>query len=172
MIHIGVGIVLLVFGRRLFWLFVGAAGFVAGFEMAQQYLALQPDWLIWGVGILCGFIGILLAIFFQRLAVGLGGFAAGGYIALYLVSLMGAAAIYWVYLVGGIIGAVLMYLLFDWALILLSSTAGASLIVQSFQWAPPYQLLLYGALIAAGFLFQAVWMQRRSSGKKHRDAQR
>lgn len=169
MIHIVLGIVLLAFGRRLFWLFVGAAGFVAGFDAAQQYLALQPDWIIWGVGILCGLVGILLALFFQRLAVGLGGFAAGGYIALYLTSLMGLDALLWVYLVGGIIGAVLMYLLFDWALILLSSIAGASLIVQSLQWAPIYQMLLFGVLIAAGVAFQAAWFRRLASKEKRHE---
>ena len=166
MFHIGVGIVLLVFGRRLFWLFVGIAGFIAGFETAQQYLALQPVWIIWTIGLLCGLIGILVAIFFQRLAVGLSGFAAGSYIALYLASLTGGAALFWVYLAGGIIGAVLMYLLFDWALILLSSIAGASLIVQSFQWGPLYQTLSYGVLIAAGVAFQAAWFQRLGSKEK------
>jgi hypothetical protein len=170
MIHVAEGIALLVFGRRLFWLFVGIAGFIAGFDLAQQYLALQPDWLIWGAGILCGLVGILLAIFFQRLAVGLGGFAAGGYIALHLTSLMGATALFWIYLVGGIIGAVLLYLLFDWALILLSCIAGASLVVKSLQWDPLYKMLLYVCLIIAGAAFQAVWMHKRSLVEKRRDS--
>jgi len=169
MIHIGVGIFLLAFGRRLFWLFVGACGFVAGFEMAQQYLALQPDWLIWGAGLLCGLIGILLAIFFQRLAVGLGGFAAGGYITQHAASLLGVGPMLLIYLVGGIVGAVLLYLLFDWALILLSSIAGSSLIVQSIQWSPGYGMLLYGVLIAAGVAFQATWFQRMASKEKRHE---
>jgi len=171
MSHILVGIVLLAFGRRLFWLFVGGVGFVAGFEMARQYLALQPQGVILGVGLLCGLIGILLAIFFQRLAVGLGGFAAGGTIAQYLAVVLGleTAPMLGIYLVGGIIGAVLLYVAFDWALIFLSSVAGASLIVQSIQWVPLYEALLYGVLIVAGATFQAVWMNQLASKERHRE---
>jgi hypothetical protein len=37
-----VGIVVLIAGRRLFWLFVGVVGFVAGLSLAFQLLADQP----------------------------------------------------------------------------------------------------------------------------------
>ena len=169
--HIVVGIVLLAFGRRLFWLFIGAVGFVTGFETARQYLALQPDWIIWGVGLLCGLLGILLAVFLQRLAVGLGGFAAGGFIAQYLGALLGLGTtlMLGIYLAGGIIGAVLLYVAFDWALVFLSSIAGALLIVESIHWGPLYEALLCGVLIAAGAIFQAVWMNKVSSKEKRRE---
>ena len=166
MITIVVGVFLLAFGCRLFWLFVGAVGFSAGFQLAQYYAGGQPEWVLWAIGLVFGFGGALLALFFQGLAIGLGGFAAGGYIALHLTALLGATALFWIYLVGGVIGAFVMYFLFDWALISLSSVAGATLIVQSIDWNHIYELLLYGVLILCGVAFQAVWMLRRRSKAK------
>jgi hypothetical protein len=168
MITIGVGVFLLVFGCRLFWLFVGTVGFVAGFQLAQTYVGGQPEWVLWAIGLAFGCLGAVLALFFQKLAIGLGGFAAGGYVAMYLSSLLGAAPLLWIYLAGGIIGAVLLYLLFDWALVFLSSVAGAALIVQSIHWVPRFQFLLYVILIIAGVAVQAVWLRKRALKEKHR----
>jgi hypothetical protein len=169
-LHLVIGVILLIFGRRLFWLFIAAVGFGAGFQLARQYFGIQPAWILWTIGLVTGFGGALLALFFQRLAIGLGGFAAGGYIAFYLTSLLGIAPLFWIYLVGGIIGAVLMYLLFDWALIFIASIAGATLIVESIRWDPLYEGLLYGGLIAFGIVFQAAWMRLRTLKSKRRNA--
>ena len=161
MSHLWIGILLLAFGRRLFWFFVGAVGFVSGFELARQLFAQQPYAVSWGIGLLCGLAGILLAFIFQRLAVGLGGFAAGGFIAAYLAAALGleTVPIGGVWFVGGVIGAVLMYLTFDWTLIFLSSFAGASLIVGPIHWSPLSKALLYGMLIVLGAGFQVLWMK-------------
>ncbi len=50
------------------------------------------------------------------------------------------------FLIGGIIGAILVSALFDWALIILSAVAGATLIVQAFQFSSTINLLLFGVL--------------------------
>jgi len=39
------GTVLLALGRRLFWLFVGAVGFVAGLNLATHFFSDQPTWV-------------------------------------------------------------------------------------------------------------------------------
>jgi len=88
-----IGIVLLTSGRRLFWLFVAGVGFAAGLQLAQQYLGAQPPWACWLIVLLCGLTGAMLAIFFQIIAIGLGGFAAGSTIGAYLAIVMGFAAI-------------------------------------------------------------------------------
>jgi hypothetical protein len=168
--HFVMGVILLIFGRRLFWLFIAAVGFGAGFEFSRLYLGIQPVWALWAIGLVTGFGGALLALFFQRLAIGLGGFAAGGYIAFYLTSLLATAPPFWIYLIGGVIGAILMYFLFDWALIAISSVAGATLIVQSIQWEPLYKALLYGVLIVVGFVLQALWMRLRTLKARRRNA--
>jgi hypothetical protein len=161
-----IGIMLLTLGRRLFWLFVGCVGFVAGLQMAQFYLSMQPDWVAWAVALGFGLIGALVAVFFQTLAIGLGGFAAGSTITAHLMVQMGVAAVPMIIFVGGIIGTILLYALFDWALIGLSSIAGATLIIQAFNWNPRVEMILYVAMIAAGILFQtALWRRQHPKMK-------
>ena len=154
-LHIVLGLMLLGLGRRLFWLFVGCIGFVAGLHMAQFYLGLQPVWMVWGIALLFGLFGALLAMFFQTLAIGLGGFAAGTTITAYIASMLGYAAVPAIIFIGGIAGAILLFATFDWALIGLSSVAGATLIVQSLNVHSWFEMVLYTVLIFAGIVFQA-----------------
>src|ERR671924_1953586 len=132
-IDLVLGGALLVAGRKLFWLFVGAAGFVAGLQLATQFWQ-GPELLALVVGLVIGVIFALLAIFLQGVAIGVAGFLAGGYVLTVLAGMIGLnqGAFSWiVYLIGGIIGVLLVIFFFDWAIIILSSLAGASLITQA-----------------------------------------
>lgn len=132
LVNIILGGALLVAGRKLFWLFVGAAGFVTGMQLATRF-SQSSEGLAIIIGLVIGLIFALLAIFLQRIAIAIAGFLAGGYILTVLAGMLGldAGAFVWiVYVIGGIIGVILVSLLFDWALITLSSLAGASLVVQ------------------------------------------
>ena len=64
-----VGIAVLLLGRKLFWLFVGAVGFVIGLGLAFQLLVEQPEWLILIAALVIGLAGAVLAIFAQKVAV-------------------------------------------------------------------------------------------------------
>ena len=55
------GVVLLVLGWKLFWLFVGVVGFAVGLQAAQLVFGPQPFWLLWAAGLVCGIIGAVLA---------------------------------------------------------------------------------------------------------------
>jgi hypothetical protein len=156
-----IGIMLLTSGRRLFWLFVGGVGFVAGLQMAQLYLSAQPAWVTWAIAFGFGLIGALMAVFFQALAIGLGGFIAGSIISAHLAVLIGFSAVPIVILAGGLFGLFLLYPLFDWALIGLSSLVGSTLIVQSLHWNPRVEMVLYVALLAAGVVFQTILLRKR-----------
>lgn len=164
-VRILVGVALLILGRRLFWLFVGLVGFVAGITLATQFLSGQPDWLVLVIALVAGLLGVLLALFLQQLAVGVAGFVAGGYIIVNLLSMLMAETdqlLYWlIFLIGGIIGAVLVILLFDWALIVLSSLTGATLIVQAAGLNPTLTLVLFVVLLVVGFVIQASSMTER-----------
>jgi hypothetical protein len=149
------GVALLVLGWRLFWLFVGVVGFAAGLQTAQWVFGPQPFWMLWTAGLICGIIGAILALFFQKLAIAIGGFAAGCTVALHLTPMMGYHPGTLVTLIGGVVGAVALYLLFDWALIILSSVAGATLIIDAIGRNTPHAPVLSALLIAAGVIFQA-----------------
>jgi hypothetical protein len=167
LVQILLGALLLILGRKLFWVFVGAIGFLVGFSLASRYLAGQPDWVILLVALFAGFLGAGLAVVLQRVAVVVAGFFAGGYLALNLIALLGLGSgeFSWVpYIFGGIAGALLLSVLFDWALILLSSLAGATLVAQSL----PQLLavdqnavtLIFVVLLILGFLIQAGIMRQ------------
>jgi hypothetical protein len=158
-LHIMIGLMLLGLGRRLFWLFVGCVGFVVGLQMAQLYLGLQPVWVVWAIALVFGLVGALLAMFFQTLAIGLGGFAAGSTIAAYIAGALGFDAVPVISFIGGIAGVVLLYVTFDWALIGLSSVAGSTLIVQSLNVTSQIEMVLYAVLIVAGIVFQATMLR-------------
>ena len=86
------------------------------------------------------------------------GFAAGGYVVLSLFGQFNAlpAQMIWLsYIIGGVIGAVILYFVFDWALIVLSTLTGATLIVQMVAFAPLAEIALFLALVIVGMAFQA-----------------
>lgn len=161
-ISIVLGGALLIAGRTLFWLFVGAAGFVAGLQLATQFWQ-GPEILAIIIGLVVGAIFALLAIFVQSVAIGVAGFLAGGYILTVLAGMIGPnqGAFSWiVYLIGGIIGVLLVVFLFDWALITLSSLAGASLITQALQLPSGIGGVIFLALLILGVIIQGSIMQR------------
>ncbi len=149
---------LLVLGRKLFWLFVAAVGFAAGWAVATDLLSVEPDWLALVIAVVVGVVGALVAQFVQRLAIGLAGFLAGAFLALSLVRLLNLEAAWWGWLAlvaGGIVGAVLLGAAFEWALIGLSSLAGALLIVGALDLSSTMHLLVLLGLFVAGVIVQS-----------------
>ena len=167
-VNIILSLVLLTLGRKVFWLFVGCVGFVAGFTYAKELFAVQSELVILAIGIIAGIIAALIAIFLQGVAIALAGFMGGGYIAINIMGLLGLETfqpIWLPYLIGGIIGAISLFLIFDWALILLSSLIGAGLIVQTTEFSPWLENLIFIALIIFGAIFQTRLL--RKEPKEH-----
>jgi hypothetical protein len=161
-----IGIVILLFGRRLFWLCVAAVGFAAGVEFAPHFVHEPSTLVLLTVAILLGVIGALLALFLQKIAIAVAGFLAGGKlaIALAVAFLVHSEQYYWItFLIGGIIGAILLLVLFDWALIALSSVVGAYLILGAIALPPSGTSILFIVLVALGVIVQVTSM-RRSRG--------
>ncbi|HEX9675154.1 MAG TPA: DUF4203 domain-containing protein [Anaerolineales bacterium] len=160
-VRVVVGLLLLALGKRLFWLFVAAVGFVATLAVGTQFFQPQSELTLFVIAVVAGFVGALLAVFAQKLAVGIAGFLAGGYLAIGLLGLFNLelGTQWWQpFVFGGILGALISYPLFDWALIVLSALTGAVLIVQALEigtgWALPLTVLvaLVGVTIQAGVL--------------------
>ncbi len=162
-INLILGSALLIAGRKLFWLFVGAAGFVTGLQLATQFWH-GSDLGALIIGLVFGVIFALLAIFVQALVIGIAGFLAGGYVLTVLATMLGievSGVTTWiVYIIGGIIGVILVSLLFDWALITLSSLVGASLIIGSFTPQRAVGGLIFFILFILGVLIQGSILRR------------
>lgn len=156
-LNIFVGAGLLFFGRKVFWLFVAGAGFVAGLALANRiFPGADAIGVIIGIGI--GLLAALLAVFVQRFAVVLAGFLVGGYIALQflpILNLEGSWGIWLAFIIGGVIGVILVGMFLDWALIGLSSLAGASLTSEALNLSDGIAMAVFIILIVIGVVFQA-----------------
>jgi hypothetical protein len=165
-VAIVLGLVELSFGRRLFWLFVALAGFLIGYFLAPAIFPSMSGLLRVLVGIGIGIVFGLLAIFFTRFMVALAGFFFFGPAAVLLIRYLGASAssgstLYWIaYAIGGVIGFVLLWAFFDWALIVLTSLAGAGAIVQAIanlttSFSRTWHIIAFVVLAVIGIVFQA-----------------
>src|ERR1051326_5072597 len=81
-----IGAVILFFGRKLFWLCGAAVGCAAGMEVAPHLMHEPTPVLQLSVALVLGFVGALLALFLQKIAIAIAGFLAGGKLAIALRS--------------------------------------------------------------------------------------
>ncbi|PYJ93875.1 MAG: hypothetical protein DME54_08965 [Verrucomicrobia bacterium] len=158
-----IGVVVLLFGRKLFWLCVAAAGFVAGAEIAPHLVHEPSPLLQLTVALVLGLIGALLAFLLQKIAIAVVGFLAGGKLAgaiaaAFFVHYAQHSTI--IFVIGGIVGAILMLVLFDWALIVVSSLIGAHLIQSAIVLPPSGSTILFLGLAVIGILVQAASLRR------------
>lgn len=153
-----IGALLLTLGRRLFWVFVAAIGALLAINIVSQAAPGElSDAALLIIALAAGLIGAALAMFLQRLALALAGFVAGVYLTMQVLALLGwnTQDVSWLlYLLGGVIVAGLITLLFDWALVFVSSLVGALLIAQTFNFAPSIELILVVLLFLAGIAIQ------------------
>ncbi len=162
------GAVLLVAGRKLFWLLVGALGFVIGVTIATNFFHGNELTMILA-GLILGIIFALVAIFLESVAIGIAGFIGGGYVLMNIANMLGvdpAAPLSWIiFVVGGVIGVILVALLFGWALITISSLAGASMIITAFGHTAATPGWVYLGLVKAGVLIQGSALRREERGR-------
>ncbi len=156
------GVCALLLGRQLFWLFVAVVGFAVGMEIGARLFAGSPPLLVLAVSIIAGAAGALLARAAEELMIAVVGFVAGSYLgALLLLALMPYPGrnIWFALFGGGVVGAVLVFSVFNWALIVLSSLVGAGIIMRALdvQFSP----FVYLGLTATGIIVQASRNRRR-----------
>lgn len=150
------GASLLIWGRKLFWLFVGAAGFFAGWQIASRAIG-GPEWVGILIGVFFAIGAALLAVFLKTIAIGVGGFLMGGAVLTSLAGLFGldTGLLYWIlFVLGGIVGVALISMFFDLTLIWLSSLAGASLIISAFSLDGLWRVVLFLVLLIVGVVAQ------------------
>ena len=158
-----IGVVILFFGRRLFWLCVAAVGFAVGVEIAPLLVNEPSSLLALVIALVFGVLGALLALFVQKVAIAVLGFLAGGKLA---TAIAGAFFVHYaqystiIFVIGGIIGAILLLAVFDWALIVVSSFIGAYLIQSAIVLPPTGSTLVFIGLAIVGIFVQAASFRR------------
>lgn|GEM_PF-298366 len=154
-----IGIILLTFGRRVFWLFVGTIGFIVGLTAAPYVFATENIWILGAMALIFGIIGAVLALVLQHIVIAGAGFFAAAYLsvtALEILSMDPQRYSWLVFLSGGIIGAVIMLLILDWALIILTSLTGAAFIADLVEIDPSFSVVLFSLLAVTGIVIQAI----------------
>jgi len=158
-----IGVVILFFGRKLFWLCVAAVGFAVGVEIAPLLVNEPSSLLALVIALVLGVLGALLALFLQKVAIAVLGFLAGGKLAAaiaasFFVHYAQYSTI--IFVIGGIIGAILLLAVFGWALIVVSSFIGAYLIQSAIVLPPTGSTLVFIGLAIVGIFVQAASFRR------------
>jgi hypothetical protein len=170
-IQLVTGAIQLLLGRKIFWLMVGIMGFLLGLFLTV-YMLDWPVWLKLFAGLGVGLVFSVLAVFIQKPMAAIFAFFAFGLAAATLASLWGAVEsgpLYWISLVvSGLVGVILVFALFDWALIIGTSLSGAGVVVRALESLarfPKNDLLpvfLFLILLAIGIIFQSRYLSPRS----------
>ena len=158
-----IGIAILFFGRKLFWLCVAAVGFAVGVEIAPLLVNEASSLLALVIALVFGALGALLALFLQKIAIAVLGFLAGGKLATAIAAAFFVQYAQYstiVFVVGGVIGAILLMAVFGWALIVVSSFIGAYLIQSAFVLPPTGSTLVFIGLAIVGIFVQAASFRR------------
>jgi hypothetical protein len=151
------GVVLVLFGRRLFWLLLGTLGFLIAFDLVTRFAEDTPPPLVWVLAAGVGLAGAVAAIFLQRIAVGVAGFLFGGYAAVFLIEYYGLelGALEWgAVLTGSVLAAVLAMAVLEETLMVLSSVLGAALLVGISGLDALPAVILFFALLIVGITAQ------------------
>lgn len=163
----GVGAVLLLFGRRVFWLVVAVAGAVFAYRLTEGWAESQQTALL--IALVAGGIGAFLAVMIQKLAVRVVGFILGAGGTAWLFD-AGIGGLTWpeaqglallVLVVGGFVGALLVGGLFELVLIVLSALVGAGLILGPFPLDGAVEAVAFAVLAVIGVLAQSGGGRRR-----------
>ena len=152
-----IGILLLIFGRKLFWLLVGGIGFFAGSYLASFLFQSSSEWVSIVFALVIGFIGAMLAQFVQKIGIGLAGFIIGGMVlsGIFSALLAGMDVPSWVlFLIGGGLGVLLTVVLFEWSLIVFSSLAGAWMVTEAMGMSFLASAIIFMVLILGGLTLQ------------------
>ena len=168
------GLMLLLFGRKLFWLFVAFSGFMVGAWFSEILIPHSSQWIQIAVALGVGISGALLAVMIQRVAFVLAGFFAGLYMVMMAIQSFGFNDLSTVMIIaGGAVGAAAGYVFIDWAIIILSALIGAGVVAESIagslRLSPSMGMLLFSVLAIIGSLIQIRAMDAMKNNENGRN---
>lgn len=157
------GLLLLLAGKRFFWLAAGLVAFLFGWNLVEALFG--GGLLAIVIGLVAGVVFAWLATRFIKIVAYFLAFFAGAVGLPFLVGLFGID-MSWLLLalIGGVLGLVLIAFAFDWGLILLTAWAGASAVSGNLQtWlslGSTIATVLFLVLLVVGVVVQASQMRK------------
>lgn len=162
LITVVLGFVSLIIGAQLSWMFTGGAGYLVGIWLAEVLKFNQSDWQALTVASAVGLSAIFLTYYLKRLVIVITGFLAGGYISTTLPAIMGWKSVledWQAVLLVGTACAVILILWYKLALVLVTTLAGATVVVQHLNLAMVSKEALFVVLIVIGLTAQYVMLE-------------
>ena len=154
-----IGGILLFLGRELNFLFAAAMAGLIGFRLLPLLPSQWPSWSHVAFLLTLAVIAALLVLLNERFGYFLSGFLAGGFFLAEYYS-PGTTGIPWLpFLIGGVIGALILGLLTEWGLIIVSAAIGAAYVLNLFRLDPTVEILIGAGLFIIGALTQVIIMQ-------------
>lgn len=157
-----IGICLILLGRKLYWFFIGLAGFFFAYQYIPDLLPALPDKTSLLISLAAGGISAALGVFLNKLFIFAGGFIAGAYLFLNVVQfanleieglvLVGIA-------VGGLVGSLLLAMVMEWGLVVLTAAIGALLVLQTLPVNRQVMIGLFILMMILGLVAQASMMK-------------
>lgn len=163
------GIVILLLGQRLVILLIAAAAFYITAQAAKKYFGDASRTTVLVIASLVGVAVGVFTKFFRNIAVGIAGYTVAGYV---LASHAGSWGLVkpenerFVFVIGGVIGSLLVSFALDAGLRIISSVLGAVLIVQYFPLDKEISKWLAILLALVGFFIQTGVINALKKGKK------
>lgn len=161
-----IGAVLLFLGRELNFLFAAAMAILWGFRVAPRLPDSWPSWGLWAFVITLALVAAIIALVNERVGYFLSGFLAGSF---FLVEyyVPGASTVPVLpFIIGGVLGSLVLGLLTEWAMILVSSAIGAAYILNLFRLDPTAEILVGSGLFIVGALTQVIIMQTQKHAER------
>ena len=154
-----IGGIILFLGRELNFLFAGGMAALISFRLTPKLPAAWPGWsdsaFIAGLAILAASIVITN----ERVGFFLSGFLSGGYLLIEYFEPGVLTLPILPFVVGGVIGSLIIGVFTEWALIMVTSLIGAIYATMLFQLSPTAEILVAGGLFIIGALVQVFIMR-------------
>jgi hypothetical protein len=160
-----IGGILLFLGHELNFIFAGAMAMLLAFRLTPLLPAQLPGWADYVFIIALGVIAAVAVLLNERIGYFISGFLAGGLLLVEYWSPNTLTVPWLPFLIGGVIGALVIGVFTDWALILVTAAIGAAYLLNLFVLDPTLEILIGAGLFVVGALTQVVIMQ----SQKHAD---
>ena len=155
-LYILIGAALLILGRKYAWIFTAGIVYFITIEVIAKTLTDIPYILVIFIALVFGASSALIASLTKPLAISLAGFLASSY----LFSLV-ASAYKWLpgqtwtpYLVGGVVGLVMIAAVADWTMLVFSSLIGALMVTRSLAVSQSWILVYFLGIALIGIIVQ------------------
>jgi len=164
-IDVGIGFMLLITGRPVYWVFTGSIAYFIGGIIADRLVLFPLQWNAIFLSFLFATLGIFSALLFHRWAARLAGFVAGGFLVYNMPVALGAPT-EWAsplfFMIGGVVGLVLLLLSFDFGLLFISSLTAATFILRNIHIGNLDQATMLLVFTVLGVIIQYLILQYAS----------